>query len=87
MGTVDGKLYALDADSGKPCENFADKGVLNVNQWNTVNAKFPLSLLQPPTVVGDHLIVGWAGKDWAYAKRRRARCFQSTRRPGHVNGL
>ncbi|UXO70406.1 pyrroloquinoline quinone-dependent dehydrogenase (plasmid) [Pantoea sp. SGAir0184] len=68
MGTVDGKLYALDADSGKPCENFADKGVLNVNQWNTVNAKFPLSLLQPPTVVGDHLIVGWAGKDWAYAE-------------------
>jgi quinoprotein glucose dehydrogenase len=68
MGTVDGKLYALDADSGKPCSNFADKGMLNVNQWNTVNAKFPLSILQPPTVVGDHLIVGWAGKDWAYAE-------------------
>lgn len=68
MGTVDGKLYALDADSGKPCEKFADKGVLNVDQWNTLNAKFPLSLLQPPTVVGNHLIVGWAGKDWAYAE-------------------
>ena len=68
MGTVDGKLYALDADSGKPCEKFADKGVLNVEQWNTLNAKFPLSLLQPPTVVGNHLIVGWAGKDWAYAE-------------------
>lgn len=66
MGTVDGKLYALDADSGKPCENFADHGVLNVEQWNTINAKFPLSLLQPPTVVGNHLIFGWAGKDWAY---------------------
>lgn len=66
MGTVDGKLYALDADSGKPCENFADHGVLNVEQWNTLNAKFPLSLLQPPTVVGNHLIFGWAGKDWAY---------------------
>jgi len=68
MGTVDGKLYALDADAGTPCEGFADKGVLNVDQWNTVNAKFPLSLLQPPTVVGNHLIVGWAGKDWAYAE-------------------
>ncbi|VXC24284.1 Pyrroloquinoline quinone-dependent dehydrogenase (fragment) [Pantoea brenneri] len=66
MGTVDGKLYALDADSGKPCENFADHGMLNVEQWNTLNAKFPLSLLQPPTVVGNHLIFGWAGKDWAY---------------------
>ncbi|MDI9221603.1 PQQ-binding-like beta-propeller repeat protein [Pantoea sp. EA-12] len=36
MGTVDGKLYALDADSGKPCENFAWHGVLNVEQWNTI---------------------------------------------------
>ncbi|MEG5695221.1 pyrroloquinoline quinone-dependent dehydrogenase [Enterobacter quasihormaechei] len=68
MGTVDGKLFALDADSGKPCSNFADNGVLDLNQWNTVNAKYPLSVLQPPTVVGNHLLVGWAGKDWAYAE-------------------
>ncbi|EPZ8967434.1 pyrroloquinoline quinone-dependent dehydrogenase [Enterobacter hormaechei] len=68
MGTVDGKLFALDADSGKPCSGFADNGVLDLNQWNTVNAKYPLSVLQPPTVVGNHLLVGWAGKDWAYAE-------------------
>lgn len=68
MGTVDAKLWALDADSGKPCENFANKGVLDIDQWNTVNAKYPLSILQPPTVVGDHLMIGWAGKDWAYAE-------------------
>ncbi|EME7877987.1 pyrroloquinoline quinone-dependent dehydrogenase [Enterobacter hormaechei] len=68
MGTVDGKLFALDADSGKPCSGFAENGVLDLNQWNTVNAKYPLSVLQPPTVVGNHLLVGWAGKDWAYAE-------------------
>ncbi|MGK3142228.1 pyrroloquinoline quinone-dependent dehydrogenase [Pantoea sp. C2G6] len=68
MGTVDGKLFAQDADSGKPCTDFADNGVLNLNQWNTVNAKYPLSVLQPPTVVGNHLLIGWAGKDWAYAE-------------------
>ncbi|WP_220710130.1 pyrroloquinoline quinone-dependent dehydrogenase [Enterobacter cancerogenus] len=68
MGTVDGKLFALDADSGKPCSGFADNGVLDINQWNTENAKYPLSILQPPTVVGNHLLVGWAGKDWAYAE-------------------
>ena len=68
MGTVDGKLFALDADSGNPCSDFADKGILDLNQWNTVNAKYPLSVLQPPTVVGNHLLVGWAGKDWAYAE-------------------
>ena len=68
MGTVDGKLFALDADSGKPCSGFANNGVLDLNQWNTVNAKYPLSVLQPPTVVGNHLLVGWAGKDWANAQ-------------------
>ena len=68
IGTVDGKLFALDADSGKPCKEFADNGVLDINQWNTVNAKYPLSILQPPTVVGNHLLVGWAGKDWAFAE-------------------
>ncbi|ARS54434.1 pyrroloquinoline quinone-dependent dehydrogenase [Kushneria konosiri] len=65
MGTVDAKLYALDADTGERCADFADNGMLDVNRWNDTNDLWPLSLLQPPTVVGDHLIVGWAGKDWA----------------------
>ncbi|WP_251976669.1 pyrroloquinoline quinone-dependent dehydrogenase [Salinicola avicenniae] len=68
MGTVDAKLYALDADTGERCADFADNGMLDVNQWNDTHAKYPLSLLQPPNVVGDHIIFGWAGKDWAYAE-------------------
>jgi quinoprotein glucose dehydrogenase len=65
VGTMDGKLFAVDADTGKPCEHFANHGVLEINQWNTVNAKWPLSILQPPTVYKDLLYIGWAGKDWA----------------------
>ena len=82
MGTVDGKLFALDADSGKPCIGFADNGVLDVNQWNTINARYPLSILQPPTVVGDHLLVGWAGKDWAYAEAPPGTVFSINARTG-----
>lgn len=66
LGTMDAHLFAVDADTGKPCANFGKDGVVDVNQWNTVNDKYPLSLLQPPTVAGNHLILGWAGKDWAY---------------------
>ncbi|RJS92386.1 pyrroloquinoline quinone-dependent dehydrogenase [Salinisphaera sp. Q1T1-3] len=66
MGTMDARLFAIDADTGKKCQGFADNGVLDVNQWNTTHDKWPLSLLQPPTVVGDHLLLGWAGKDWAF---------------------
>ncbi|MGE5105638.1 MAG: pyrroloquinoline quinone-dependent dehydrogenase [Betaproteobacteria bacterium] len=65
LGTMEAKLYAVDADSGRPCEGFGDHGVLDINAWNTVNAKWPLSLLQPPTVYKDKLYIGWAGKDWA----------------------
>ncbi|EGQ5292008.1 pyrroloquinoline quinone-dependent dehydrogenase [Enterobacter sp. DTU_2021_1002640_1_SI_PRY_ASU_LCPMC_013] len=84
MGTVDGKLFALDADSGKPCSGFANNGVLDLNQWNTVNAKYPLSVLQPPTVVGNHLLIGWAGKDWAYAEAPPGTVFSVNAQTGKL---
>jgi len=68
VGTMSGKLWAVDADSGKACDGFGNSGAVDVNQWNTVNNVFPLSQLQPPTVYKDLLFVGWAGKDWAFAK-------------------
>jgi quinoprotein glucose dehydrogenase len=68
IGTMDAKLHAVDADTGRKCESFADRGVLDINQWNKVNNKWPLSILQPPTVYKDTLFIGWAGKDWAEAQ-------------------
>lgn len=68
IGTMDAQLFAVDADTGKACERFGTDGVVDVNQWNTMNDRFPLSVLQPPTIAGNHLILGWAGKDWAYAE-------------------
>ncbi|WP_456268690.1 pyrroloquinoline quinone-dependent dehydrogenase [Kushneria sp. AK178] len=82
MGTMDAQLFAIDADTGQPCQNFADNGVLNVDEWNTINAKFPLSLLQPPTIVGDHVIFGWAGKDWAYQEAPPGTVFSVNARTG-----
>ena len=64
IGTMDAKLYGVDADTGKPCPRFGKNGMVDVNQWNTANDKWPLSLLQPPTVYHDTLFLGWAGRDW-----------------------
>jgi quinoprotein glucose dehydrogenase len=61
IGTVDAKLHAIDADSGKPCADFGDNGVLDVDQWNVTNRKWPLALFQPPTVFKDTLFLGWSG--------------------------
>lgn len=82
LGTMDARLFAVDADTGKPCDGFADHGVLDVNKWNDVNDKWPLSLLQPPTVTGDHLILGWAGKDWALQKAPPGTVFSINARTG-----
>ncbi|MFN3844879.1 MAG: hypothetical protein ACK4RZ_03520 [Paracoccaceae bacterium] len=65
-GKMDAELHAVDADTGPLCAGFADGGVRDLNQYNTVNAKVPFLILQPPTVVGDTLMVGWAGKDREY---------------------
>ncbi|WP_052444914.1 pyrroloquinoline quinone-dependent dehydrogenase [Chromohalobacter japonicus] len=82
LGTMDAQLFAVDADTGKKCTSFADNGVLNVNQWNDTHDKWPLSLLQPPTVVGDHLILGWAGKDWAFEQAPPGTVFSINARTG-----
>jgi quinoprotein glucose dehydrogenase len=63
---VHGTLNAVDADTGKACEGFGNHGVLNVEQWNTVNRVWPISLTQPPTVAGDTLVIGYSGVDWQY---------------------
>lgn len=84
IGTMDAKLHAVDADTGKKCEGFADGGVLDINQWNKVNAKWPLSILQPPTVYKDTLFIGWAGKDWAEAQDPPGTVFAVDARTGKL---
>ncbi|MER0240111.1 PQQ-binding-like beta-propeller repeat protein [Fulvimarina sp. MAC8] len=75
-------LHAVDAETGKPCADFATDGILDVNQWNTTNDRWPLSLLQPPTVVGDTLVLGWAGKDWAFSEAPPGTLFGVDARTG-----
>lgn len=84
LGTMDARLFAVDADTGKPCEGFGDHGVVDVNQWNDDKGAWPLSLLQPPTVTGDHLILGWGGKDWALEHAPAGKVFSLDARTGKL---
>ena len=84
LGNMTAQLFAVDADTGKPCENFGKNGVVDINQWNKLNAKWPLSVLQPPTVIGDKLIVGWAGKDWEYEVESPGSLFALNARTGEL---
>ena len=84
LGTMDGHLFAVDADTGNPCKDFGENGVVNVSQWNKINAKYPLSQLQPPTVIGDRLVLGWSGKDWAYEQAPPGAVFAINARTGDL---
>lgn len=66
LGTVEGHLHAIDADTGRLCQGFGDHGILNVDQWNTINHKFPFELNQSVSVYKDTIIIGWAGVDWTW---------------------
>ncbi len=77
VGTMNGELHGVDADTGKPCAGFGKDGVVDVNAWLTTNAKWKIGLLQPPAVYKDTLILGWAGNDWVY----------KTENPGTVYGI
>jgi quinoprotein glucose dehydrogenase len=77
IGTMDGELHGVDADTGKLCKGFGDNGVVNVDKWNTINHKWRIGLIQPPAVYKDTLILGWAGFDWLY----------KTEDPGTVYGI
>lgn len=85
LGTMDGKVFAVDADSGQPCTGFGQNGVLDINQWNTVNNKWPLSILQPPTIYKNQMIIGWSGQDWTQAVQPPGSVFAVDTQTGKLN--
>ena len=83
LGTVEGQLHAIDADTGKLCRAFGDRGILNVDQWNTINHKFPFELNQSVQVYKDTIIIGWAGIDWTWEDSPPGSVFGVDARTGH----
>ncbi|WP_282025913.1 pyrroloquinoline quinone-dependent dehydrogenase [Limimaricola cinnabarinus] len=85
IGTMDAKLHSVDADTGRPCEDFGQGGVLDVNQWNDTNDRWPLSLLQPPVAHEGRLFIGWAGKDWESAQAPPGTVFAVDAKTGELD--
>ena len=58
MNTIDAKLVALDADTGKLCDAFGDHGIVDLKA-GLGNAKSPLyELTSAPTVAGTTVVTG-----------------------------
>ncbi|MCY3841176.1 MAG: pyrroloquinoline quinone-dependent dehydrogenase [Gammaproteobacteria bacterium] len=63
LGTLDARLFALDADTGVPCADFGEDGVVDLSRGIPRYYKHDYSVTSPTTVVGDLVIVGSAVGD------------------------
>src|ERR1051325_4806860 len=58
VGTIDGRLVALEARSGTPCGDFGDGGVVNLRQNVGSREEGQYQVTSPPAVLHDLVIVG-----------------------------
>ena len=58
MGTLDARLIALDAESGRPCESFGDKGFVDLSEGIGERLPGEYGVTSPPLVMGDLLVTG-----------------------------
>ena len=58
MGTLDARLFALDAETGKPCTDFGKDGSIDLTEG--VGGTYPgeYGVTSPPVIIGDRLVTG-----------------------------
>ena len=57
LGTVDARVFAVDADTGRVCEDFGDEGEIRLDEFDYVNPG-TVGISSPPAVIGDRIVVG-----------------------------
>jgi quinoprotein glucose dehydrogenase len=58
LGTNDARLFALDADTGKPCAGFGTNGVVNLNEGMPETTPGFYEVTSPPVATDRILLVG-----------------------------
>lgn len=57
-GTLDARLIAVDAQTGKPCEGFGEQGTVNLLPGLGDVRTAEYSVTSPPLVIGDRVLTG-----------------------------
>lgn len=60
IATLDARLIALDADDGKPCEDFGDQGQIDLKRDVRFTEAGAYVVTSPPAILNDLVIVGSA---------------------------
>jgi membrane-bound PQQ-dependent dehydrogenase (glucose/quinate/shikimate family) len=58
VATMDGKLWSLDAQTGRPCEDFGVRGAVDLLAQIGPFPRGDYTVTSAPTVAGDNLLVG-----------------------------
>ena len=59
-GTLDARLLALDAESGRPCADFGSNGAIDLTQGVRIRDRDAYLVTSPPAIYGNLVIVGSA---------------------------
>lgn len=57
-GTIDARLIAVDADTGKPCAGFGNDGQVNLTDDMRIRNAGDYQVTSPPAVIADIIVVG-----------------------------
>lgn len=57
-GTLDGRILALDAETGKPCASFGEQGEVDIKRGMGETLPGMVSITSPPVVVRNVLVTG-----------------------------
>lgn len=60
FGTIDGRLFALDAATGQPCRDFGTNGSVDLSKGVRLRSKPEYGVTSPPVVVGNVVVTGSA---------------------------
>jgi quinoprotein glucose dehydrogenase len=58
VGTLDARLIALDAETGKPCPDFGENGEVDVTHGLSEHSPLEYSITSPPAILGNRVITG-----------------------------
>lgn len=62
-GTNDGRLFAVDAKTGAPCESFGDNGIVAIDPGMELIWPGEFQVTSAPTLAGDVVVIGSAISD------------------------
>jgi len=57
-GTLDARLIALDAETGKPCAGFGERGIVDLREGIGDTQPGEYGMTSPPVLLGDRVVTG-----------------------------